>query len=124
MNKRNIKRAIKNGHTPLDVAKMQAIANHSAEKMMKKAKKEAFVEMLMIPCAVLAFDFWQNSAKKRMPEFIKQVVCLYESIEVGAVTREEILETFKELSGMELVEEWSKNERTERIDTDERNGSS
>lgn len=106
MNKKTMKKAFKNGYSPLDVAKMQAIAKHAAEDKMKEAKEEAFIDMLMIPCAVLAFDYWQKSAKKRIPDFVKEVVSLYESIEVGAVTRAEILETFEELSGMKLEREW------------------
>ena len=117
MNKKTMKKAFKNGYSPLDVAKMQAIAKHAAEDKMKEAKEEAFIDMLMIPCAVLAFDYWQKSAKKRIPDFVKEVVSLYESIEVGAVSRAEILQTFEELSGMKLEREW----RKQRNET-ERNG--
>ena len=54
-------------------------------------------------------NYEQKSAKiseKRIPDFVKEVVSLYESIEVGAVSRAEILETFEELSGMKLEREW------------------
>ena len=113
MKKNTMKKAFKKGFTPLDVARMQAIAKHAAEDKMKEAREEAFIDMLAIPCAVLAFDYWQKTAKKKMPEFIREVVSLYESIEVGAVTRSEIIETFEELSGINLEREWRK-ERNER----------
>lgn len=115
MNKkqRQIKRAIKNGYSPLDVAKMQAIAKHHADRMMKDAKEEAFLEMLLIPVQVLAFDYWSKSAKKRMPEYIKEVLSLYESVQCGAVTREELNEEFKNLSGIDLVEEWNRLKEVE-----------
>lgn len=106
MNKKTMKKAFKNGYSPLDVAKMQAIAKHAAIERINEAREEAFIDMLMIPCAVLAFDYWQKTAKKRIPDFVKEVVSLYESIEVGAVTRAEILQTFEELSGMKLETEW------------------
>lgn len=106
MNKKTMKKAFKNGYSPLDVAKMQAIAKHAAIERINEAREEAFIDMLMIPCAVLAFDYWQKTAKKRIPDFVKEVVSLYESIEVGAVTRAEILQTFEELSGMKLEKEW------------------
>lgn len=105
---KRMKQAFKKGMTPLEIAQMQAIAKSAAVKMEKEATEKAFVDMLAIPCAVLAFDFWQKSAKKRMPGFIKEVVSLYESIQVGAVTREELIETFEELSGLKLEAEWYK----------------
>lgn len=109
------KRAFKQGLTPLEVARMRAIAYNAAKEMQIEATETAFVDMLAIPCAVLAFDYWQKSAKKRMPEFIKEVVSLYESIQVGAVTREEIVQTFEELSGCKLEAEWykAKDEKTD-----------
>lgn len=107
--KQQLKKAFNKGLTPLEVAQMKAIARHHAEKMEKEATEKAFVDMLAVPCAVLAFDYWQKSAKKRIPEFIKEVVSLYESIQVGAVTREEIVETFEELAGVKLEAEWYKN---------------
>lgn len=103
-----MKRAYKNGFTPLEVAHMKEIARKQAEKLEKEATEKAFVDMLAVPCAVLAYDYWQKSAKKRIPEFIKEVVSLYESIQVGAVTREEIVETFEELAGVKLEAEWYK----------------
>lgn len=106
MNKKQMKRAFKKGIPPLDVAKMQAIAKHQAEKMEKQASEKAFIDMLAVPCAVLAFDYWNKTAKKRIPEFVKEVVSLYESIQVGAVTREEIIEEFEKNSGIKLEAEW------------------
>lgn len=104
--KKRIKKALRNGYTPLDIARMQAIARTEAKKMESEAIEKAFVDMLIVPCAVLAFDYWPKSAKKKMPDFIKQVVSLSESIQVGAVTREEIVQTFEELSGMQLEATW------------------
>ena len=106
--KQRIKRAMKNGYSPLDVAKMQAIAKHQAQKMMTRAREEAFVDMLLIPVQVLAFDYWSKTAKKKMPEYIKEVLSLYESVQCGAVTREELNEEFKRLSGIDLIEEWNR----------------
>lgn len=105
---KRVKQALKKGMTPLEIAQMQAIARKHALMMEKEATEKAFVDMLIVPCAVIAFDYWQKSAKKRMPAFIKEVVSLYESIQVGAVTREEIIETFEELSGLQLEAEWYK----------------
>lgn len=106
MNKKQIKKAFNKGYTPLDVAKMQAIAKREAQKLEKEATEKAFIDMLAIPCAVLAFDYWNKTAKKRIPEFVKEVVSLYESIQVGAVTREEIIEEFERNAGVTLEAEW------------------
>lgn len=116
MNKKQqrIKRAIQNGYSPLDVAKMQAIAKHQAERMMGQAREEAFLDMLLIPVQVLAFDYWSKTAKKKMPEYIKEVLSLYDSVQAGAVTREELNEEFKNLCGIDLIEEWNRlREETE-----------
>lgn len=104
--RKRIRKAIQNGYSPIDVAKMQAIARTEAKKMEQEATEIAFVDMLAVPCSVLAFDYWPKSAKKKMPEFIKEVVSLYESIQVGAVTREEIIEEFEKNSGIKLEAEW------------------
>jgi hypothetical protein len=80
---------------------------------IKEKLRTAFVDMLIVPCAVSAFDYWHRSAKKKMPEFIKQVVSLSESIQVGAVTREEIVQTFEEISRMQLEATWLKIKRRE-----------
>lgn len=106
--RKRIRKAIQNGYSPIDVARMQAIARTEAKKMETEAIETAFVDMLIVPCAVLAFDYWPKSAKKKMPDFIKQVVSLSESIQVGAVTREEIVQTFEEISGMQLEATWLK----------------
>jgi len=111
MNKKKMKQAFKRGYTPLEVAQIQAIARKESLMLESRLSEKTFVDMLIIPCAVLAFDYWQKSADKRMPEFIKQVVSLYESMQVGAVTREEIVETFEELSKMNLETEWTKIRR-------------
>lgn len=111
VNKKKMKQAFKRGYTPLEVAQIQAIARKESLILESRLSEKTFVDMLIIPCAVLAFDYWQKSADKRMPEFIKQVVSLYESMQVGAVTREEIVETFEELSRMNLETEWTKIRR-------------
>lgn len=105
---RLMKRAFKNGYTPLDVARMQAVAHNKAKEMMGEAREEAFIDMLLIPVQVLAFDYWSKSAKKRMPEYVREVVSLYESVQCGAVTREELNEEFRNLTGIDLLEEWKR----------------
>lgn len=111
--KQQLKKAFNKGFTPLEVEHMKEIARKQAEKLEKEATEKAFVDMLAVPCAVLAYDYWQKSAKKRIPEFIKEVVSLYESIQVGACTREEIVETFEELAGVKLEAEWYKLRKEE-----------
>lgn len=62
--KNMMKKAYKNGHSPLDVARMQAIARAEAKRMEAEASEIAFIDMLAIPCAVLAFDYWPKSATR------------------------------------------------------------
>lgn len=51
----------------------------------EKAVKEVFTIMLAIPCEVLANDYWEKTAKQRLPLFVEKCLELYKAYEQGVV---------------------------------------
>jgi len=65
MNKSQIqmKKAMKMGMSPIDIAHMKEIARKEAARMEQEAIEKSFIFMLAIPTMVLAFDYWQQGRK-------------------------------------------------------------
>lgn len=91
-----IKRGRKAGIPPADMLHMRAIAEKEAKKMEQRATEEAFICMMAIPLNVLAHDYWPKSAKKKIPEFAYKVLGLYEAVQAGVVTQQELIDLLKE----------------------------
>ncbi len=51
------------------------------EDVRKRAVQEIFTLMLAIPCEVLANDYWEKTAKKKLPDFVEQCLSLYKAYE-------------------------------------------
>lgn len=80
---------------------MEQIENMKKE-VYSKAVREVFVLMLAIPCDVLANDYWNRSAKQRLPKFVEQCLSLYRSYEQGVVSMEQMEQDLLELSGYKI----------------------
>lgn len=108
MNKvqQQMKKAKKQGLTPLDVLRMKEIAKKHASIMENTAKEKAFLYMLAIPLNVLFNDYWAKSAKKKAPKFIEEVIKLYEAVQEGQVTEKELSTLLDELAGVKIDAEW------------------
>lgn len=108
MNKvqQQMKKAKKQGLTPADVWRMREIARVQATKMEAEAKEKAFLYMLAIPLNVLFNDYWAKSAKKKAPKFIEEVIKLYEAVQEGQVTENELATLLDELAGVKIDAEW------------------
>ena len=111
MKRNTYHKASKAGISNVDLLKMKELARKEAEKMESEAIEKAFVYMLAIPLNVLANDYWEKSAKKRMPKFIDDVVSLYVSVQNGNVSNEELIDLVKEYAGLELKFEWDKRRK-------------
>ncbi len=59
--------------------------------------------MLVIPTNVLIADYWQKSAKQRIPEFVESCMSLYQAWERGVVTMTEMQELTEEYAGIKLI---------------------
>lgn len=107
--KRNPKyvRAKKSGMTDVDLLLIRESAKKTAVQATQETYERAFVHMLGITITLLANDYWSKTAKKRVPKFIEDVVSLFDSVQEGAVTEQELLEIIKEYAGIDIFAEWA-----------------
>ena len=88
-----------------------------------KAKKEALEKteqladdilkmMLVIPVNVLISDYWEKSAKKRIPKFVDDCLSLYENWINGHVSMEEMQKLTEEYADIKLIEPGSDVEKS------------
>lgn len=106
--KNQINKARKAGISNVDLMKMKEVAKKEAKKMESDAVEKAFLYMLAIPLNVLVNDYWSKTAKKKAPKFIEDVISLYESVQAGVVTDEELVGLLNELAGVNVEAEWLK----------------
>lgn len=77
-----------------------------------KANEKAFLYMLAIPLNVLV-DQWGAMAKHKAPLFIEEVINLYEAVQEGIVSNEQMAELLEEMAGVKIEAEWlKKNEES------------
>lgn len=89
------------GYGPIDIARMEKIAKRESDKMYADAERNAFLKSLAIPLQILATDYWSKSASKRIPQFLTDVLSLYDSMGAGIVTYEECFQVLEDLTGKE-----------------------
>lgn len=106
--KKQISKAKQAGMSNIDILKMRESARIVAEKMEKQATEKAFLYMLAIPLNVLVNDYWSKSAKKRAPKFIEDVMSLFKSVEVGAVTEKDLADLLYDYAGVKIDADWIK----------------
>lgn len=99
-------RAKKAGMSNIEVLQMREIAKKQAEKMEKEAIEKAFLYMLTIPLNVLFSDYWEKTARRKAPKFIDEVFKLYEAVQDGIVTDEQLAEFLDDVAGVDITAEW------------------
>lgn len=108
MKHKTAKKLKQHGLSNIDIAMMKESARKAAEEAQRQAMEQAFMLMIWIPINVLASEYWEKTANKRIPEFTDKVASLYGSVQSGAVTWEQIAEDIKDLSGMDIKSDWLK----------------
>lgn len=110
MSKKNpyFRDAKKTGIAPVDFGRMQAIAKTEAARMEKQAIEKAFLYMLAIPLNVLASEYWSKTAKRKAPKYIEEVISLYESVQAGVVSDEDLADFLHDVAGVTIEAEWLK----------------
>lgn len=68
--------------------------------------------MIVIPTNVLISDYWEKTAKKRIPKFVEDCLSLYKSWSEGAVSMEEMQKLTEEYAGIKLIDSGSDVEKT------------
>lgn len=71
--------------------------------------------MLVIPTNVLVADYWQKSAKKRIPKFVEDCTSLYEAFTSGVVNMSEMVALTEECAGIKLVQDEQLSMFAERV---------
>ena len=67
--------------------------------------EQILIMMLVIPTNVLVADYWQKSAKKRIPKFVEECMNLYETFTSGVVKMSEMVALTEEYAGIKLVQD-------------------
>ena len=72
-----------------------------------KANEKAFLYMLAIPLNILV-DQWGDEAKNKAPEFIEDVLGLYEAVQDGVVSDDQLAELLDDRAGVKIEADWLK----------------
>ena len=67
--------------------------------------RDIFMMMLIIPANVLVSEYWQKTAKKKMPKFTEDCLNLYEAWQMGAVDFEQMRTLAEEYSKVQFIKE-------------------
>ena len=94
----------KRGMSQLDTARAMMIAQREAKKMETEATEKAFLYMLAIPLNVLVSDGIINHDNAK--DYIQSVLSLYESVEKGIVSDQELADLLHEYSGLNVEADW------------------
>jgi DNA-binding transcriptional MerR regulator len=86
-------------------------ASKKAEELQRIATEKSFLYMLAIPLNVLVNDYWEKSARKRIPKFIEDVISLYEAVQKGVVSEQQLADLLDEYAGVKIEADWLKGER-------------
>lgn len=106
--KKQIRRFRNGGMTNLDILKVKELARRETQKLEIQAVEKAFVHMFAITLSVLAEDYWPKSSSKKIPELIKKVSSVFQSVKAGVVTEEDSLDVLRNIVGVNLKDEWFK----------------
>lgn len=96
------------GMSNLDMLTARKAAEEAAQKYERQAHEKAIHRALGISLSVLAADYWQKTAKKKAPQFVKSFLSAYESVLLGVMTDEEIAEFLEDVAGMHIQADWLK----------------
>ena len=70
------------------------------------AINHAFLYMIGVPLNVLYHDYWGEDAKELAPEFTSKCFALFDSLQDGIVTHEEIVQLIEDLTGITVEASW------------------
>ena len=73
--------------------------------------EEIFKMMLVIPTNVLISDYWEKSAKKRIPQFVDDCLSLYESWQAGSLNMDDMISVTEKYAGITLVDKGTSTEK-------------
>lgn len=92
------------GFSDAQRAYMYGIAKQASREMEQDATERAFLYMLAIPLNVLADN--GTITHDNADEYIKDVVSLYKSVEMGVVSDSDLANLLKDYTGIEITADW------------------
>lgn len=107
--KRQINKAKKSGLDMVQLAAIRESARKNSERMIKEYADKALLLNLMITCEILGNDYWERSAKKRIPEFTAKYLGLLDAVQMEIVDWGQIVEDLRDVTGMDFEVEWMKH---------------
>lgn len=108
--KNQIKKAKRNGIDMVQLAYIRESAKKHSEEMLQEAMDKAVLLNLMITCEILSHDYWEKSAKKRIPEFTEKHMNLLDAYQQNIVDWQQVVDDLKDITGMDFEAEWLKGE--------------
>lgn len=100
------------GLSNIDILKIREIAKSEARKTENQSIEKSFLYMLAIPLNVLVTEeYWGDKAKNLAPDFIEEVLNLYESVQNGYVSNEQLSDLLEDMAGVKITAEWLNNRK-------------
>ena len=84
-------------------------SSKKAEELQRIATEKAFLYMLAIPLNILV-DEWGDEAKEKAIPYIEQVTSLYEAVQQGVVSDNELADFLYEYAEVKIEADWLKKE--------------
>lgn len=111
--KSQIKKAKRNGVDMVQLAMIRESARKNSEKIMQEYSDKAVLLTMSIACEILAHDYWEKSAKKRIPEFANKFWSLFEAVEIEVVDWQQIIDDLHDMTGIKFDVEWIRRNNNE-----------
>ena len=79
-------------------------AKKEYEKKNGEIAKTILKMMIVVPTNVLINDYWEKTARKRIPKFVEDCLSLYDSLSKGAVKMQELQDLTEEYAKIRLID--------------------
>ena len=80
-------------------------AKKEYEKKNEEIAKTILKMMIVVPTNVLINDYWEKTARKRIPRFVEDCLSLYDSLSKGAVKMQELQDLTEEYAKIRLIDD-------------------
>lgn len=80
-------------------------AKKKYEKKNEEIAKTILKMMIVVPTNVLINDYWEKTARKRIPKFVEDCLSLYDSLSKGAVKMQELQDLTEEYAKIRLIDD-------------------
>lgn len=80
-------------------------ATKEYEKKNEEIAKTILKMMIVVPTNVLINDYWEKTARKRIPKFVEDCLSLYDSLSKGTVKMQELQDLTEEYAKIRLIDD-------------------